>query len=188
MNAKKIRIDGVGEILLERSRRAKHICLSVRPRKGIRVAVPYGVSFGQAEEVAHSKAAWMQKHLQRMIRLEHEAARIKTGCRVGQNAARRMIVDRLRQLSATHGYPFNKVFVKCQKTRWGSCSGKNNINLNVALVQLPAELMDYVILHELVHTRIKDHSPRFWKALNELVPDARALDKELNRYEGLLLF
>jgi len=187
MKSKKIRIEGVGEILLERSRRAKHICLSVRPRRGIRVAVPYGVSFYLAEEVAHAKTAWMQKHLQRMVRLEHEAARIKTR-RLEQTAARRMLVDRLQQLSATHGYPYHKVFVKCQKTRWGSCSGKNNINLNLALVQLPAELMDYVLLHELVHTRIKNHSPRFWQELDKLVPGARRLDKELNRYEGLLLF
>jgi hypothetical protein len=188
MKSQKIRIEGVGEVLLERSRRAKHICLSIRPRKGIRVAVPYGVPFEKAREVTRSKTNWMQKHLQRMARLEDVAVRIKTSRHLDPQKARRLLVDRLEQLSAAHGYPFNKVFVRRQKTRWGSCSGKNNINLNLALVRLPAALMDYVILHELVHTRIKDHSPRFWEELNRLVPNARMLDRALNRYEGLLLF
>lgn len=188
MKSKTIRIEGVGEILLERSRRAKHICLSVRPRQGVRVAVPYGVSFYTAQEVAQSKTEWMQKHLARMGRLEREAARIKTRQRLDRAAARRILLARIEQLSKSYGYTYNRVYVKYQKTRWGSCSGKNNINLNLALVQLPAELRDYVILHELVHTRIKDHSPSFWQELGRLMPDARLLDKALNRYEGLLIF
>ncbi|MBU3981097.1 MAG: M48 family metallopeptidase, partial [Proteobacteria bacterium] len=66
MKSRKVEIKGVGEILLERSSRARHINLSVRPFKGVRVAVPYGVSFDKAEEVTHSKAGWIKKHLDRM--------------------------------------------------------------------------------------------------------------------------
>jgi predicted metal-dependent hydrolase len=72
--------------------------------------------------------------------------------------------------------------VKNQKTRWGSCSEKNNINLNVNLVLLPDELIDYAILHELVHTRVKNHSKRFWAELDKLVGDAKKNDKKLKNH------
>ena len=84
-------------------------------------------------------------------------------------------------------FEYNRVFIKEQKTRWGSCSGQNNINLNVNLVRLPQELIDYTLLHELVHTRIKNHSPRFWSQLDDLLGDAKRLDKKLSKYQVLLI-
>jgi hypothetical protein len=72
--------------------------------------------------------------------------------------------------------------VKNQKTRWGSCSEKNNINLNANLVLLPDELIDYAILHELVHTRVKKHSKRFWDELDKLVGNAKKLDQKLKKH------
>jgi hypothetical protein len=186
MTSKTIYIDGVGEILLERSRRAKNISLSVRPFKGVRVAVPFGVSFGTAEKVARAKAGWINRHLRRMSALEARAAEIRQNRPLHPPDAKGRIVKRLDDLCRRHGFTYNRVFVKNQKTRWGSCSGKNNINLNINLVRLPAELMDYVILHELVHTRIRDHSPRFRRELDRLVGDSKKLDRELSRYEILL--
>lgn len=66
-----------------------------------------------------------------------------------------------------------------QRTRWGSCSGKNNISLNVKLVLLPEELIDYVILHELVHTRIHNHGKKFWDELDIYTGNAKAVAKRL---------
>ena len=74
-----------------------------------------------------------------------------------------------------------------QKTRWGSCSAQNNINLNVQLIRLPPALRDYVILHELVHTRIRNHGPGFWEELEKYVADCRQVDRQLNQYESMLL-
>jgi predicted metal-dependent hydrolase len=100
--------------------------------------------------------------------------------------ARRIIAQRLETLAQRHGFSYQRLFVRSQKTRWGSCSMQNNINLNVHLICLPSELMDYVILHELVHTRIKDHSIQFWNCLAQCIEDPKALDRELTRYEVLL--
>ena len=187
MISKTIEIEGIGEVLLERSRRAKHMSLSVRPFKEVRVAVPYGISFGAAEEVARIKAGWIHKHLNRISLLEAHAAELRRHHPIQRTEAKTRIINRVEELCRRHGFTCNRVFVKSQKTRWGSCSGKNNINLNVNLVRLPIELMDYVILHELVHTRIKDHSRRFRRELERLVGDSRKLDRELNRYEMLLV-
>jgi predicted metal-dependent hydrolase len=76
--------------------------------------------------------------------------------------------------------------VRSQKTRWGSCSFNNNISLNVKLTRLPQELIDYVILHELAHTRIKNHGREFWKMLDGLIGDAKKLDRRLREYQPIL--
>jgi predicted metal-dependent hydrolase len=184
--SKMIRIEGVGEVLLERSRRARHICLSIRPFKGVRVAVPYGVPFERAEAVAQARSAWIEKHLRRMAKVEQDAVTYDQRIPVNRSVARRVIADRLQELARLHGFTFGRIFIRNQKSRWGSCSAQNNINLNVHLVLLPPALRDYVILHELVHTRVKHHGPQFWAALERYVPDCRQVDKELNRYESML--
>ena len=183
---RKIHLTGVGEISLERSRRAKRIILTVRPFRGVRVAVPRGISFQDAFEVARSNTPWIRTQLLRIQQLEQKAAALDRPVFINRVVAKNIIVERLAALAGQHGFNYNKVFIRNQKTRWGSCSVKNNINLNLHLVRLPAVLMDYVILHELLHTRIKNHGPDFWQSLEELIPNAKTLDRELNRYEVLL--
>lgn len=89
--------------------------------------------------------------------------------------------ERVRQLADQHGFTFRRLFIKDLRSRWGSCSMVNNINLALQLMRLPDELIDYVILHELVHTRVKNHSASFWKLLDRVSGDARGLDKRLTK-------
>ena len=187
MESKTIEINNVGTILIERSRQAKHLSVSVRPFKGARVAVPFGVSFDSAEMFARSKTGWIKKHLDKMALMEREAGALSKSNPINRATARKQLIDRLNFLSQKHGFNYNKVFIKNQKTRWGSCSGKNNINLNINLARLPDELIDYTILHELVHTRIKNHSQRFWDQMDKLVGNAKKLDSKLNEYKVFLI-
>ena len=182
-----IRIEGVGDVLFERSRKARHICLSIKPYKGVRVAVPVGVPFEQAKAVAMAKADWIVRHLRRMADAERHAGQTERLAPINRAVARRVLVDRLAELAWRHGFGYNRVYVRNQKTRWGSCSAQNNINLNVNLIRLPEALRDYVILHELVHTRIRNHGPRFWEELETYVADCRQVDKRLNRYDYMLV-
>jgi predicted metal-dependent hydrolase len=186
---KKINIPGVGEVLLERSGRAKHMNLSIRPLRGVRVAMPVYVSFAAAEKFARSKTGWLMKHLPKIKALEKEMARRRRDMpadRIDPAAARKIIVERLDELSQKFGLPYNRAFVRNQKTRWGSCSAKKNINLNVNLVRLPEALMDYAILHELAHTRELNHGLEFWNLLECFIPDARELDHALRQFSFLL--
>ncbi len=89
---------------------------------------------------------------------------------------------RVKELAYLYGFEYNKVTIKNLKSRWGSCSAKNNINLNIHLMKLPDELIDYVILHELAHTIHKNHSKRFWNALEKVLPNCKKLDKSLKQY------
>lgn len=97
--------------------------------------------------------------------------------------AERVLPERLRALSALHGLPFNVCKVNVSKGRWGSCSGRRDINLSCYLALLPAHLREYVMLHELCHTREMNHGPRFWALLDSLTGGrAKALRKELQEH------
>jgi hypothetical protein len=186
VEAKTIEVESVGTILIERSRQAKRLSLSIRPVKGARVAVPLGVSFARAEMFARSKTKWLKKHLDKLALMERAARTRSKDGPMDRVTARTQLIDRLNFLSQKYGFNYNRVFIKNQKTRWGSCSGKNNINLNINLVRLPDELIDYTILHELVHTRVKNHSRRFWNQMDKLIGNAKSLDRKLNEYSFLL--
>jgi predicted metal-dependent hydrolase len=96
--------------------------------------------------------------------------------------ARKYLPVRLNELSRKHQLPFNRVIIKNNRTRWGSCSLKNNINLSLHLMRLPDYLIDYILLHELAHTIHKNHGRRFWKGMEKICPNAMSLDKELRGY------
>lgn len=178
-----IKFDGVGPVLFERSQRAKHMNISVKPFKGIRVAVPEGLSFQKAQDFVQSKIDWIQIN-QAKIKQYEQNAKISSSALDGKDRARakRRLTGRLTYLANQHGFAYNRVFIRNQKTRWGSCSQNNHINLNVKLTLLPEKLMDYVILHELVHTRIKNHSVSFWMELNKFVGDSKKLAFELKKF------
>jgi len=182
-NSSIVDIQGIGPVLFQRSRRARRISISVKPFKGVRVAVPYGLSFKKAEEFVRTKSDWIQKNLRRMKQYEIESDTISgASIDIDRVKAKRKLTERLKQIAEKHGFTYNRVFIRNQKTRWGSCSHKNNISLNVKLIRMPEELMDYVIMHELVHTRIKDHSNDFWNELDKLVGKGRVLASRLRKY------
>ena len=88
--------------------------------------------------------------------------------RILRKEALAYLPGRVAVLSEKHGYKISGLKIRKMKTRWGSCTTRKSINLNSWLVMVPEDLSDYVILHELVHTRIPDHSSRFWEELDEL--------------------
>lgn len=179
-----IEVEGAGPILFERSKRAKHLIIHVKPFTGVRVAVPYGVSWDKAERIVCGKIGWIHKQQTKIekIRQKHGVL-LKDFEKINKAAARRKLIHRLQELAGWYGFDTNKVFIRNQRTRWGSCSTSNNINLNIKLVLLPDKLIDYVILHELLHTRIKNHSREFWAELDKLVGTrAKELAKQLKEY------
>ena len=82
--------------------------------------------------------------------------------------AKMHLPKRLSVLAAQHGFSFSKMTIRDNRRNWGSCSSQNNISLNLQMMKLPEELIDYILLHELVHTEIKNHGPKFWQRLDEV--------------------
>ena len=92
---------------------------------------------------------------------------------------------RVRHLAALHGFQFNRLTFRDNVSRWGSCSSRGTISLNVRLAILPDHLVDYVILHELCHTVHPDHSPRFWALLQRVCPNALEARAQLRHYNTI---
>ena len=188
MNSCTINIDGIGSVCFARSRRARRVIISVSPAKGVRVSVPWRTSFQKAFEFVEIKKRWIQKHL--AIIAQNEKKKQAPGIplqTINTDNARKRIVERLSYLAGEYGFTCNNITIRQQKTRWGSCSPKNNISLNIKLVLLPDVLLDYVILHELVHTRIHNHSRRFWAELDKYVVNSKIMAKRLRTNEMMLL-
>lgn len=184
---KQIIVEGIGPVLLEKSKRAKRILITINREGAVRVAVPRFAPFRFAEKAAREKAEWIRKQHERIRRQQiQKKAFLKNLQPQNIPKQKRFLETRCRELSEKYGLPFNHVRIKNQKTRWGSCSSWNNINLNAMLYHLPAELRDYVILHELVHTRYRDHGGIFWRELERLLPEAPNLRKRMKEFNWLL--
>jgi hypothetical protein len=172
-----INLESIGIVHIYSSKRAKRIIIYVRKNNKIEVAVPLGVSLDKAKDFTLSKTNWVKKtqnKLSKKIVLNHS--------NINKSLAKKILIKRLNKISIDTGLSYNKVSIRNQKTRWGSCSSLNNINLNINLINLPLRLIDYVIFHELAHTIEKNHSIKFWNLLNRYLPDSKNLNKELNNY------
>lgn len=105
-----------------------------------------------------------------------------------RNEAHLLLPGRLKELAEKHGFDYNKVSIRNNKRNWGSCSSRNNISLNLQMMKLPDELIDYILLHELVHTEIKNHSEKFWQKLDQVTEyRARELAREVKKYSTYTL-
>ena len=103
-----------------------------------------------------------------------------------RSAAKHVLPERLTLLAQTFGFSYKDVRIKNLRSRWGSCSSNKNINLNLHLMRLPEELIDYVILHELCRTKHLIHSTRFWQLLMSIEPNARQLARSLHAHKTQL--
>ena len=98
-----------------------------------------------------------------------------------KNHAYGFLQKRLSQMSEQTGLIYNRLTVRAQKTRWGSCSAKKNINLNYRLLFVDIQLLDYILLHELVHTVHLNHSRNFWRLVEQFMPDYKHRDKQISQ-------
>ena len=91
--------------------------------------------------------------------------------------------ERVEFFNKIYRYSFNNISIKNQKTRWGSCSRKRNLNFNYKILFLPEKLRDYIIVHEICHLKELNHSQRFWALVGSAVPDYLGIRKELRKHE-----
>jgi len=178
-----INIPAMGDVRMRKSRRATRFSISVTNTGDVRVTIPRRGTIGQAKVFLHEKSDWVARHREKVCRLSLRHKELIAQCKpVSRDEAAMLLRERLDHLAREYGFAFNKVSIRNQKTRWGSCSGQNNISLNEKLARLPRRLMDYVLLHELVHTRVKNHGEGFWRELAKYIEDVRALRRELREY------
>ncbi|MGZ6005017.1 MAG: M48 family metallopeptidase, partial [Candidatus Saccharimonadales bacterium] len=114
-------------------------------------------------------------------------AKALIGCeRALRQEAETLLPQRLKQLADKHDYSYTGVDIKKLKSRWGSCNQHHHISLNLYLMMLPWALIDYVLLHELNHTKHLNHSPSFWTEIETKMPHAKQLRKQLRAFQPSL--
>lgn len=174
----------LGKIECVRSMRAHSIRLVVRPDGTLRLTYPLFSSSSKAIAFAESKASWIERTRRR---ISQRAALHPTisSAEVEQlrRAARTYIPTTIAHLATKHGFTYTSLRISKAQTRWGSCSGHNGISISLFVMLLPEHLREFILLHELCHTRHHNHSAAFHSLLNSLVGgNERLLIAELKRH------
>lgn len=162
----------IGEVQIVKSSRSRSISIRVHPVRGVRVSVPRLVPYAAAIAFFKMKRGWV---LEVMAKQKERFKDVKVASPDEVSELRRRakaeLPLRLAELASRYGFTYNRVAIKHNATNWGSCSTKNNINLNINMVRLPAVLQDYILLHELCHLRHHDHSDAFHLLLEHFLTD-----------------
>ncbi len=167
--------------------KTKNIRIAIKSNLQITVSFNKYCSLKKARSFFESKNVWIQNSLQKMkkrqeIRQCQNQINLPKLTPAEFLAKKHYLILRCRQMAEKHNFTIKKVILRQQKTIWGSCSSRNNISLNANLAFLKNELIDYVILHELVHTQVKDHSKKFWNELAKILPNSKLLNHELKSF------
>ena len=163
-------------IEFRRHPRARRYVIRVRDDGTVRVTIPRGGSKREAQDFAHRQERWIEKERRRVAQetarpRETPPPNVAHGLRA---RAARELPPRLLELAAAHGLRVSRISVRNQRWRWGSCSRSGHICLNWRLVDMPPDIRDYVMIHELMHLKRMDHSPRFWKLVAAAFPAYQA--------------
>jgi predicted metal-dependent hydrolase len=152
--------------------RARRYVIRVRDDGGVRITLPRWGSKREARDLAERERKWIEEERARVaVRPPEEPS--EEAARESRTRAKEELPARLLELAAGLGLKVNRVSVRDQRWRWGSCSSGGHICLNWRLVLLPAWVRDYVLIHELMHLERLDHSPRFWKLVAKACPEYR---------------
>ncbi len=174
---------------LRKSERARRMRLAVYCDGSVVITTPFDLKESVAEKFIREKSEWLFKKLEFFKQFQGKAvARMsKADYLKHKDAAYALAVERVNHFNATYDFTFNQINIKNQKTRWGSCSRKGNLNFNYKILFLPVEARDYVIVHELCHLREFNHSKKFWALVAKAVPDYAMIRRNL-RESGVLFY
>lgn len=180
-------------VLSQRDWIAKH-----RPTDEVRSGLlPHGMSVGKYHHLLFAESERATRVSTRIVgseaRVTHpvgllyrdtvvQAAAIRVAEKALKTEAEQLLPRRLDELASKHGFSYHSVAIKRLQTRWGSCSSRQEIILNSMLMQLPWQLIDYVLLHELLHTRMMRHGEPFWTELGQYVPQLADVRKQMKTH------
>ncbi len=163
------------------SSRAKNLRLSIRHDGSVTVTRPRYVSDKQTIFFVEQHTDWIKKKLEKFKHYpadftrhdrEHYLEHVET--------ARKLVHEKLTYWNKFYNFSYGTVAIRSQKTKWGSCSSRKNLNFNYRIIFLSTELQDYLVVHELCHLQEMNHGSNFWKLVEKTIPDAKILQKKIN--------
>ncbi len=169
-------IPGCGEKTLSviRSKR-KTVAVEISRQGEVLVRAPERMPAEEISAFVVSRQQWIRRHMEKaQARREHPVQKL-SGERLRQlNSLAAVVIPAcVKRYAARMGVTYGRVTIRCQKTRWGSCSSKGNLNFNCLLMLAPPEVLTYVVVHELCHRIEPNHSAAFWTEVEKVLPDYR---------------
>lgn len=164
----------------------KTIAIQIKPDGQVVVRCPKRMRERDVRAYVDSKSGWIEKHLANRTTEEiapFSAEKIESLRR----KARPMIEERAAHYAQIMGVSYHRITIRAQRTRWGSCSSKGNLNFNCLLALVPNEVLDYVVVHELCHLKEMNHSDRFWAQLQSILLDYIERKRWLDEYGRSLI-
>lgn len=170
------------EYSVRKHRKAKRLKIAISCDGNCMVTLPWRMSMWDAEKFIQQNSEWVLEKIKAMKKIgrknlfsrhnREEYLRLK-------EYARDFVTRRLEKYSEIYGFEYKSVAIRDQKTRWGSCSSKGNLNFNYKIMLLPQRHADYIIVHELCHLKEFNHSERFWKLVAKTIPEYEKIVKQL---------
>lgn len=177
----------LAEIKIIRSSR-RTLSLEITKEAKVLVRAPYQISQSEIDRFVQEKYRWVKKHLEEAEkklaeRKAHPIERmsIKEIQELADRAGR-ILPGKAAYFAPVVGVTYGRITIRNQKTRWGSCSSKGNLNFNCLLMLAPDSVQDYVVVHELCHRLEMNHSPRFWSEVERVLPDYRTAKQWLKEH------
>ena len=168
----------------------KSIAIELRP-DGITVRAPKGMSRRDINAFLESKRDWIEKHLAKMQERKEMLEQVEpfTMEEIHELADKALVVipEKVKKYAPIVGVTYGRITIRNQRSRWGSCSGKGNLNFNCLLMLFPDEVIDYVVVHELCHRKHMNHSAAFYAEVERVFPEYRKYQKWLKENGGLYL-
>jgi predicted metal-dependent hydrolase len=172
---------------IRNSSTAKRLRIAVFYNGDVLVTKPRRVSYGFIEKIVRSKASWILDKINKFKMEYPESVPGRRDSRVdyleNRERAREFIIQRIGEINKLYNFNFGRISIKNHRSLWGSCSKKGNLNFNYRIINLPAPLADYIVVHELCHLKELNHSANFWKLVALTVPDHKKLRRELKTFK-----
>ena len=170
---------------LRKSKRAKRMRLAVYCDGSVVVTTPLGIEQSIIEKFLADKKQWVVDKINFFKSIDSKAIRTfsESDYLRYKDKAFALVDNRVKYFNKKYNFSFNKIFIKNQKTRWGSCSKNKNLNINYKIIFLPKMHQDYIIVHEMCHLKEFNHSHKFWALVSKTLPDYLEIKKELRNQE-----
>ncbi len=170
---------------VRKSKRAKRLRLAVYCDGNVVVTTPVGVQKFIIQDFILEKRQWIYEKLRFFRSVDTQTIRTfsEDDYLLYKNAALDLVTQRVEHFIKIYGYSYNQINIKNQKTRWGSCSKKGNLNFNYKIIFLPQAVRDYIIVHEICHLMEFNHSKKFWQLVEKALPGYIDIKKQLQSFD-----
>lgn len=161
----------------------RSISMTISDDGTVLVKAPHFVSEKEVQDFIVSKKSWVTKHIEKTLATNEKVNELgiltKDEIKKIKKEAKKIIPERVKYYASLSGITYGTISIRLQKTCWGSCTAKGNLNFNCLIVLMPREVLDSIVVHELCHRRHMDHSKEFYAEIDKIFPEYKKWNKWL---------